>query len=110
MNCVPYHDAGRNRGDLDEDEDAYLVPSDWEDDGDDEDWGGGTAAKRARDLERNLKEVRACLRAALWHTLVHSGVQQCEVAYCYSSSVLLEQYAIAPTSVVCCTYGVYSTR
>ena len=44
---------------MDEDEDAYLVPSDWEDDGDDEDWGGGTAAKKARDLERNLKEVRS---------------------------------------------------
>lgn len=58
MTLLPYHDPIRNRGDLDEDEDAYLVPSDWEDDGDDEDWGGGTAAKRARDLERSLKEVR----------------------------------------------------
>lgn len=41
-----------------EDEDAYLVPSDWEDDGDDEDWNaGGTSGRRARDLQKNLTAV-----------------------------------------------------
>lgn len=53
----PVNFVCRNRGDLDEDEDAYLVPSDWEDDGDDEDWGGGTAGKRAKEREKNLIEV-----------------------------------------------------
>lgn len=50
----------RSRGGLDEDEDAYLVPSDWEDDADDDDWGvgGGTAAaKRARERLGKLNEV-----------------------------------------------------
>lgn len=50
----------RNRGGggFDDDEDAYLVPSDWEDDADDEDWNaGGTSGRRARDLQKNLTEV-----------------------------------------------------
>lgn len=49
----------RGGGGFDDDEDAYLVPSDWEDDGDDEDWNtGGTSGRRARDLQKNLTEVR----------------------------------------------------
>lgn len=54
--------CARNRGGgaYHEDEDAYLVPSDWEDDGDDEDWeAGGTSARRARDLQKNLTAVCA---------------------------------------------------
>ncbi|CAM9474970.1 unnamed protein product, partial [Sphacelaria rigidula] len=54
--------ARRSRGGLDEDEDAYLVPSDWEDDADDEDYGtgGGTAAaKRARERLGKLNESKA---------------------------------------------------
>lgn len=54
------HGHCRSRGGLDEDEDAYLVPSDWEDDADDEDYGtgGGTAAaKRARERLGKLNEV-----------------------------------------------------
>lgn len=47
----------RSRGDLDEDEDAYLVPSDWEDEADDNDWGAGSAARRARDRLGKLSEV-----------------------------------------------------
>eukprot|EP00903_Cladosiphon_okamuranus_P009613 g9151.t1 len=49
--------SNRNRGGgvYEEDEDAYLVPSDWEDDGEDEDWdAGGTSGRRARDLQKNL--------------------------------------------------------
>lgn len=44
------------------------MPSDWEDDDGDEDWAaGGTSGRRARDLQKNLTEVR----------MVPSSLQPC---------------------------------
>lgn len=62
MTSPPYPYApnahGRSRGDLDEDDDAYLVPSDWEDEGDDDDWGSGATARRAKERLAKLSQVR----------------------------------------------------
>ncbi|CAN0473569.1 unnamed protein product, partial [Laminaria digitata] len=48
--------ASRSLGDLDEREDAYLVPSGRQDYGDGDNWSGGTVAKRARGREGKPRE------------------------------------------------------
>lgn len=55
--AVPFVIGNRSR--REHDDDAYLVPSDWEDDDINDDWDSGTGAagKRARDRERALIQV-----------------------------------------------------
>lgn len=65
----PCHHRVRNRGNLDQGDDAYLLPSGWTADGAGKHSGGGTtttrtrgaAPKRARGLKRNQKKVRKLL-------------------------------------------------
>ena len=72
--------GNRNRGGYDDD--AYLVPSDWEDDGDDEDWGNGSGAagKRARDREKDLLQVHTRYLYTLYLLLVLPGMYLAHVA------------------------------
>lgn len=63
MRAVSFVTGNRSR--REHDDDAYLVPSDWEDDDmNDDDWGSGTGAagKRARDRERALIQVNGAIQ------------------------------------------------
>lgn len=68
----PWRHLVRNRGDLDEDDSAYSIPvgRKVEGDGDGENSGGETSAKRARRVEVNQSKVRtAVITGALYSSM-----------------------------------------